>query len=334
MRVLVTGGAGFIGSHLTEYLLQEGHQVTVLDDFSTGSLDNLAHLARCTGLRTVAGSVLDPTLLAELIPACDAIVHLAAVVGVKLVLEHPLAALRTNLHGTENVLAAAARTGQRVMLASTSEVYGKNERLPLREGDDQIVGSPYLTRWLYANSKATNEFTALAYWREYGLPVTIARFFNTVGPRQLGRYGMVVPRFVRQALTGEPLTIYGDGQQTRCFTYVGDVARVVTALLFRPDTAGEIFNVGNDQPITIEALAREIVRRTASSSPLHYIPYSEAYGPGFEDMRRRAPDTTKLRAALGFVPSTPLDAILDRVIHYERARLASQTMVGVARDGD
>ena len=300
MRMLVTGGAGFIGSHLTDQLLGDGHEVTVLDDLSTGSLDNLAHLGAAPALRVV-GSILDAPLVDELVGEADAVLHLAAAVGVKLVLEQPLASLRTNLRGAENVLEAAARDGRRVLLASTSEVYGKNERLPLREGDDQVVGSPYVARWLYANTKATNEFMALAHWWEQRLPVTIVRFFNTVGPRQTGRYGMVVPRFVRQALAGEPLTVYGDGQQSRCFTYVGDAVRALPALLRAPEaeTCGEIFNVGNDRPTTIEGLAREVVRRTGSESPLRFVPYDEAYGSGFAtcDAARPTPPSCAGRSA-------------------------------------
>jgi UDP-glucose 4-epimerase len=336
MRLLVTGGAGFIGSHLTEQLLHDGHQVTVLDDLSTGSLDNLAHLDASPALRVEVGSVLDEPLVDELVARVDAVFHLAAAVGVKLVLDRPLSSLRTNLRGTENVLDAAARHARRLILASTSEVYGKSERLPLREGDDQIVGSPYVARWLYANSKATNEFMAMAYWWEYRLPVTIVRFFNTVGPRQSGRYGMVVPRFVRQALAGEPLTVYDDGQQSRCFTYVGDAVRALIALLHAPvaRTAGEVFNVGNTQSTTIEALAREVLRRTGSSSTLRYVPYGEAYGQGFADLRHRAPDITKLREMIGYAPHTPLVEILDRVIAHERAFRPREAAVSGLRTED
>ena len=321
MRLLVTGGAGFIGSHLTEQLLGDGHQVTVLDDLSTGSLDNLAHLTALPSLCIEVGSVLDESLVGELVAAADVTFHLAAAVGVKLVLDRPLSSLRTNLRGTEHVLEAAAQGGRRVILASTSEVYGKNDHLPLQEGADQVVGSPYVARWLYANTKATNEFMAMAYWREQRLPVTVVRFFNTVGPRQTGRYGMVVPRFVRQALAGEPLTVYDDGQQTRCFTYVGDAVRALVALLHTPleRTAGEIFNVGSTQATTIEALAHEVIRRAGSGSTVRYVPYSEAYGNGFADLRRRAPDTARLRETIGYAPDTPLGEILDRIIAYERA---------------
>ena len=324
MKALITGGAGFIGSHLAELLLADGHRVTVIDNLVTGQAANLEHLAGNPRLEFLQESVLDEERMRALVPAHDVVFHLAAAVGVRWIIENPLQSIRTNVRATEIVLEAAAASRARVLIASTSEVYGKNEKSPLCEDDDSIIGSTRITRWLYANTKATNEFMALAHWWEQRLPVTVVRFFNTVGPRQTGRYGMVVPRFVRQALAGEPLTVYGDGQQSRCFTYVGDAVRALVALLRAPEaeTCGEIFNVGNNQPTTIEGLAREVVRRTGSESPLRFVPYDEAYGSGFADMRRRAPDTTKLRRTVGFAPRTPLGEILDRVIAFERAQAA------------
>lgn len=318
MNALITGGAGFIGSHLSELLLDHGHTVTAVDDLSTGSADNLRPLEGRAGFRFLHGSVLDADRLEALVPTHDAVFHLAAAVGVRWIIEHPLASIHTNIRATEIVLEAASRRGTPVLLASTSEVYGKNERDELREDDDSIIGSTRITRWLYANSKATDEFLGLAYFRERGVPVRIARFFNTVGPRQTGRYGMVVPRFVRQALAGEPLTVHGDGRQTRCFTDVRDSVRAIVGLMECPAAAGEVFNVGNPREISIRDLAELVVALTGCRSPVRLVPYAHDYPEGFEDMRRRVPCVEKLRAALGWAPSIPLEENLARIIEHER----------------
>ncbi|MBI4493654.1 MAG: NAD-dependent epimerase/dehydratase family protein, partial [Chloroflexi bacterium] len=278
VKALVTGGAGFIGSHLCEALIARGDEVVVLDDLSTGSRDNLASLLDHPRLHFVEGSVLDEPLLGDLMAGCERIYHLAAAVGVTLILEHPLRSLETNVRGTEAVLRRACRLGCTVLLASTSEVYGKNDGGPLGEDDDRILGSTRLSRWFYSSAKAIDESFALAYWQERKLPAVIVRFFNTIGPRQTGRYGMVVPRFIRQALRGEPLTVYGDGAQTRCFTYVDDVVRAVIALADTPEAVGEVFNIGQPREISILDLARRVIELAGSSSPIQLVPYQEAYG--------------------------------------------------------
>lgn len=318
LKALVTGGAGFIGSHLTDALLARGDEVVVLDDLSTGSRDNLAHLAKEPRLRFVEGSVLDQELVERLVGGCNVVFHLAAAVGVRWILDHPLRSLETNVRGTEHVLRAACQSGSKVVLASTSEVYGKNDRDALSEDDDRVLGSSRLSRWFYSSAKAIDESFALAYWQERGLPVVIVRFFNTIGPRQSGRYGMVVPRFVRQALRDEPVTVYGDGSQTRCFTYVDDTVRAVLALAEAPEAVGEVFNVGQPREISILDLARKVIELTGSRSSIRLVPYHEAYGNGFEDMRRRVPDTSKLRRVTGFQPRVSLDEALRRIIAYER----------------
>ncbi len=328
MQVLITGGAGFIGSHLAETLLARGDAVAVLDDLSTGAFHNIAHLVQHPLFHFAIDSVHNSLVLDRLASQADAIVHLAAAVGVQLVVERPTETIETNVLGTHQVLAAARRYRCRTLIASTSEVYGKSEDLPFREDGDLVLGPSSRSRWGYAASKLLDEFLGLAAYREYELPVTIVRFFNTVGPRQTGRYGMVVPRFVRQALRGEPITVYGDGEQSRCFCHVLDVVRALVALLDRPgETSGEIYNIGSDQEVTINELARRVVQRTGADSPIHHIPYSQAYAPGFEDMRRRVPDITKIRAAIGWQPTRSLDQILDDVIAYERERL------GMAEEG-
>ena len=314
MKALVTGGAGFIGSHLVDGLLRRGYAVAVLDNLSTGVRDNLAHLERDERLEVRIGSVLDEELVDRLVGQAEVVFHLAAAVGVQWVLDNPIRSLETNLRGTEIVLAAADRHRTPVMVASTSEVYGKNDGGPLREDDDRILGSSKVTRWLYATTKAADEALALAYAEERGLPTMIVRFFNTIGPRQTGRYGMVVPRFIGQALGGEPITVYGDGQQTRCFTYVEDVVRSVIALAECPAAWGDVFNVGRDREITIDELARRIVELTGSRSPVVHVPYEVAYRGGFEDMRRRVPDVTKLRRTIGYAPDTELEDALRRII--------------------
>ena len=318
MRVLITGGAGFIGSHLAEALIEAGHQVMVIDDLSTGSFDNIAHLKGQAGFRYTIDTVLNEPVLAELVDQCDVVYHLAAAVGVRLIVEAPVRTLETNVHGTEVVLKAAAKKQRLVVVASTSEVYGKSDAVPFREDGDIALGSTVKHRWAYACSKALDEFLALAYWKEKRLPVVIVRFFNTVGPRQTGRYGMVVPNFVRQALAGEPITVFGDGKQTRCFTYVGDVVGALTAIVAREEAHGNVYNVGNTEEVSIYALAERVKALTKSASPIVNIPYDQAYESGFEDMPRRVPDLTKIRALIGYEPQVSLDEILRRVIEYHR----------------
>jgi len=318
MRVLITGGAGFIGSHLAEALLGGGHQVTVIDDLSTGSFDNIAHLKGLAGFRYTIDTVMNEPLLAELVDQCDVVYHLAAAVGVRLIVEAPVRTLETNVHGTEVVLKAAAKKQRTVVVASTSEVYGKSDAVPFREDGDIALGPTVKHRWAYACSKALDEFLALAYWKERRLPIIIVRFFNTVGPRQTGRYGMVVPNFVRQALAGEPITVFGDGTQTRCFTYVGDVVGALTAIVTREEAYGSVYNVGNTEEISILGLAERVKALTKSASPIVTIPYDQAYESGFEDMPRRVPDLTKIRALIGYEPRVPLDEILQLVVDYQR----------------
>jgi UDP-glucose 4-epimerase len=318
MKALITGGAGFIGSHLAEALLHNGHRVTALDNLATGSTENVQHLRTHPHFRLVVDSALNGELMHRLAAEADVIYHLAAAVGVRWIIDHPLLSIQTNIRATELVLECAAASGSRVLIASTSEVYGKNTAVPLREDADSVIGSTQITRWLYANSKATDEFLALAYHRERGVPVVIVRFFNTVGPRQTGEYGMVVPRFVEAALCGEPLAVHDDGQQSRCFTDVRDAVRAVMRLAETPAAVGEVFNVGSSQETTIEQLALAILRLTGSRAVLRFVPYEAVYRQGFEDMRRRVPDCTKLRRTIGFAPDTPLEENLSRIIDYHR----------------
>jgi UDP-glucose 4-epimerase len=324
MRVLITGGAGFIGSHLAEALLKNGDTVHVFDNLSTGSIENVEHLKRNTGFRYTVDTVTNEPVLAELIDDCDVVFHLAAAVGVKLIVEQPVHTIETNVHGTEVVLKHASKKKKLVVIASTSEVYGKSTDLPFREDADLVMGPTTKHRWAYACSKAIDEFLALAYWKERNLPVIVVRFFNTVGPRQTGRYGMVIPNFVRQALAGEPITVYGDGTQSRSFTYVGDVVRGLIALVREPRAIGEVFNIGNVGEIGIRALAEKIKEMTASSSPIVTIPYDQAYEAGFEDMPRRVPDICKIQQMVGYEPRVQLDQILEKVIAYEQSRLVVQ----------
>ena len=322
MNVLITGGAGFIGTHLSRLLLDRGDQVAVLDNLSTGSLENIQGLAAHPNYSFTIDDIANALVLDRLASEADAIIHLAAAVGVQLVVERPTETIETNVLGTHAVLAAARRYRCRTILASTSEVYGKGVRVPFHEDDDLLLGSTSRSRWSYAASKMLDEFLGLAAHRQYGLPVTVVRFFNTVGPGQTGRYGMVVPRFVRAALQGEPVTIYGDGQQTRCFCHVQDTVRALVALLdLAEGTSGEIYNIGSSDEITIEHLARTVIERTESAAPIEYIPYSEAYAPGFEDMRRRVPNTTKVYEAIHWKAERSLAQILDDVIAYERTRI-------------
>lgn len=313
MRYLITGGAGFIGSHLAEALLAEGHQVTIIDDLSTGRFENIAHLRGQPGFRFAIDTITNEIVLDRLASECDAICHLAAAVGVDLIVRRPVYTIQNNVMGTEAVLRAAVRYRVPVLIASTSEVYGKGARVPFQEDDDVVLGPTSRSRWAYAASKMIDEFLGLAYHREVGLPVVIARLFNTIGPRQTGRYGMVVPRFVQQALRGEPITVYGDGQQSRCFCDVADVVRAIQGLMRHPDAVGRVFNVGSTEEVTIEALAHRVKAVTESSSPIVYVPYDQAYAPGFEDMRRRVPDISRIQALLGWTPRIPLDETLARI---------------------
>jgi UDP-glucose 4-epimerase len=318
MRVLITGGAGFVGSHLAEALLERGDQVLVLDNLSTGSIENIAHLKGRPGFEYTIDSVENEPLLAELIDRADAIVHLAAAVGVKLIVEQPVHTIETNVHGTEVVLKLANKKKKLVLIASTSEVYGKSANVPFSEEADLVLGPTSKHRWAYACSKLIDEFLALAYWKERKLPVIVVRLFNTVGPRQTGQYGMVIPNFVRQALAGHPITVFGDGTQSRSFTYVGDVVRALIALLNEPRAIGQVFNIGNGREITIGDLAEKVRTLTGSNSGIVRIPYDQAYESGFEDMPRRVPDITKVRELVGYEPTVDLDEILERVIEYFR----------------
>ncbi|HEY7033026.1 MAG TPA: NAD-dependent epimerase/dehydratase family protein [Thermomicrobiales bacterium] len=322
MVSLVTGGAGFIGSHLAERLVREGEQVIVLDDLSTGSRDNIAHLDASPRFRFVEGSVLDAKTVAGLVRGADVVYHLAAAVGVRKVLEEPLDSIATIVDGTATVLAAAHRFRVKTFIASTSEIYGKNEKSGLTERDDTIVGPLETTRWLYAVGKALDEFIAQAYWREHELPVVIGRFFNTYGPRQTGSYGMVIPRFIGQALRAEPLTIFGDGEQSRCFTYVHDAVAAVLVLMRTPAAYGESVNIGNEREVTIRQLAEMVLAATHSDSPIDHIDYHSVYPKGFADMRRRVPNAAKLRGLVGFSPDTPLEVGLRATVGQLDRQLA------------
>ncbi len=319
MRYLITGGAGFIGSHLAEALLGRGDQVTVIDDLSTGSIRNIQHLKDQPRFGYVIGSVENAPLTAELVDAADQVFHLAAAVGVKLVVESPVRTIETNVKTTEVVLAAACKKRKKVFVASTSEVYGKSTDVPFREDGDLVLGPTSRGRWSYACSKAIDEFLAIAYWRERHCPTLIGRCFNTVGPRQTGHYGMVVPRFVKQALHDEALTVYGDGQQTRCFTHVSDAVRAMMALMDADHTVGEVYNVGSEQEICIADLAERVRVLTDSESEIAFTPYEQVYGENFEDMPRRVPSLEKIRRAVGYEPQVDLDETLQSVIEYERS---------------
>ena len=320
MRVLITGGAGFVGSHLSEALLERGDQVSVLDNLSTGSIDNIAHLKGHPGFDYTIDRVENEPLLAELIDGADVVVHLAAAVGVKLIVEQPVHTIETNVHGTEVVLKLANKKKKLVVIASTSEVYGKSTAVPFGEDADLVLGPTSKHRWAYACSKLIDEFLALAYWKERKLPVIIVRLFNTVGPRQTGQYGMVIPNFVRQALAGQPITVFGDGTQSRSFTYVGDVVRALVALIDEPRAVGQVFNIGNGREISIGDLAERVRTLTGSKSEIVKIPYDQAYESGFEDMPRRVPDISKISALVGYRPTVELDEILERVIESFRQK--------------
>lgn len=320
MRILITGGAGFIGSHLSDAYLERGDEVFVIDDLSTGTIENIQHLKQNPRFHYTIESVHNQPVTAELVDQCDVIFHLAAAVGVKLIVESPVRTIETNVRGTEVILELANKKKKRVLVASTSEVYGLSSDVPFREDGNLVMGATTKGRWSYACSKAIDEFLALAYWREKKLPTTIVRLFNTVGPRQTGRYGMVIPTFVKQALSGRPITVYGDGSQTRCFGYVGDVVEALVKLMDHSDAVGQVFNIGSDEEVSILELAKRIKQLTKSDSEVVFVPYDEAYEEGFEDMPRRIPDTAKIRELVGFKPRRNLDAILKSVIDFESGR--------------
>jgi len=318
MRVLITGGAGFVGSHLSEALLDRGDEVFILDNLSTGSIDNVVHLKQNPRFHYTIDTVSNEPIVAELIDRCDIVVHLAAAVGVKLIVEQPVHTIETNVHGTEVVLKHANKKKKLVLIASTSEVYGKSTDVPFREDADLVLGPTVKHRWAYACSKLIDEFLALAYWKERKLPVIVVRLFNTVGPRQTGQYGMVIPNFVRQALAGQPITVFGDGTQSRSFTYVGDVVRAMVALIDEPRAIGQVFNIGNGNEITIGELAEKVKKMTGSSSEIVMVPYEKAYEAGFEDMPRRVPDIGRIQSLVGYRPTVELDETLTRVIEHFR----------------
>ncbi|MBI3932549.1 MAG: GDP-mannose 4,6-dehydratase [Acidobacteria bacterium] len=317
MRALITGGAGFVGSHLAEALLERGDEVFVLDNLSTGAIDNIEHLKSDRRFHYAIDSVMNEPVAAELIDRADVVFHLAAAVGVRLIVESPVNTIETNVHGTEMVLKLANKKKKKVLVASTSEVYGKSNQVPFREDADLVLGPTMKGRWSYACSKAIDEFLALAYHKEKRLPVVVFRLFNTVGPRQTGRYGMVIPNFVKQAVLGHPLTVFGDGSQSRCFTYVSDVVDVLLKLADHPSAVGQVFNIGNDhEEVTILDLAKRVKARTGSKSEVVMVPYDQAYEEGFEDMQRRVPDLSRIRALTGYEPRVHLDEILDNVAAY------------------
>ena len=320
VKALITGGAGFIGSHLADRLLKDGHEVLVLDNLSTGSIDNIVHLKQVPGFSYVIDTITNEPLLAEMIDACDVVYHLAAAVGVKLIVEQPVHTIETNVHGTEVVLKHANKKKKLVCLASTSEVYGKSADVPFRETADLVLGATAKHRWAYACSKLLDEFLALAYWKEKKLPVVIVRLFNTVGPRQTGQYGMVLPTFVRQALAAHPITVFGDGTQSRSFTHVGDVVWALIRLVQEPRAVGEVFNVGNTGEVTIWDLAERVKVMAGSDSPIQIVPYEQAYEAGFEDMPRRVPDISKIRNLIGYEPQVDLPDIIRSVVEHLRQR--------------
>jgi UDP-glucose 4-epimerase len=320
VRALITGGAGFIGSHLAEALLDHGHKVLVIDNLSTGSIENITHLKGRADFEYFIDTIENEPLLAELIDRSDVVFHFAAAVGVKLIVEQPVYTIETNVHGTEVVLKHANKKKKLVVIASTSEVYGKSEDVPFREDSDLVLGPTPKHRWAYACSKAIDEFLALAYWKERKLPVIIVRFFNTVGPRQTGQYGMVIPNFVRQALAGEPITVFGDGRQSRSFTHVADVVGALLTLVDEPKAIGQVINLGNIEEVTIQKLAERVRDLSGSNSPIKLVPYDEAYESGFEDMPRRVPDLAKAEAMIGYKPKHSLDDILVQVIEYFRRK--------------
>jgi len=323
MRVLITGGAGFIGSHLCEAYLSRGDEVYILDDLSTGSMDNIAHIKNHPRFHYTLDTVQNVSIVAELVDTCDVVFHLAAAVGVRLIVESPVRTIETNVRGTEVVLQQAAKKGKKVLIASTSEVYGVSTQVPFREDGNLVMGATTKGRWSYACSKALDEFLALAYYQEKKLPTIVVRLFNTVGPRQTGRYGMVIPNFVQQALEGRPITVFGDGTQTRCFGCVDDIVGALVKLMDHPGAVGEVFNIGSTEEVSIAELAEMVKVQTGSASELVLVPYDQAYEAGFEDMPRRVPDTTKIRNLIGFEPTTSLEQILNEVIRFHRGKRSS-----------
>lgn len=324
MKVLITGGAGFIGSHLAERLLARGDEVHLLDDLSTGSIENILLIKNHPNLTYHIDTIRNYRLTAELVDTCDIVYHLAAAVGVRLIVDSPVSTIETNIRGTDIVLSLAAKKRKRVVITSTSEVYGKRNRVPFSEDDDLVMGPTNKGRWSYACSKAIDEFLAIAYWKEKRVPTVIVRLFNTVGPRQTGRYGMVIPNFVQQALTGQDITVYGDGTQTRCFTHVSDVVQALIAVAEHPRAVGEVYNIGSDHEISMLELAQRIKSLTESASNIVFVPYDEAYEAGFEDMMRRVPDIAKVRALIGYNPTVDLDAMLSSIIDYHRVKMMGE----------
>ena len=324
MKILITGGAGFIGSHLAEKLLERGDEVHVLDDLSTGSIDNLQKIKNHPNFTYHIDTIRNYRLTAELVDMSDIIYHLAAAVGVRLIVESPVSTIETNIRGTDIVLTLAAKKRKRVLITSTSEVYGKRNRVPFSEDDDLVMGPTNKGRWSYACSKAIDEFLAIAYWKERRVPTVIVRLFNTVGPRQTGRYGMVIPNFVQQALTGRDMTVYGDGSQTRCFTHVSDVVDALIKIAEHPQAVGEVYNIGSDHEVTILELAEKIKQLAESESQIVFVPYDEAYEEGFEDMMRRVPNISKVRELIGYNPKIGLDGILDSIVEYHRGRMIGE----------
>jgi len=324
MKILITGGAGFIGSHLAEQLLARGDEVHILDDLSTGSIENIALIKKHPNLTYHIDTIRNYKLTAELVDMCDIIYHLAAAVGVKLIVESPVNTIETNIRGTDIVLSLAAKKKKRVLITSTSEVYGKRNAIPFNEDDDLVLGPTNKGRWSYACSKAIDEFLAIAYWKEKRVPTVIVRLFNTVGPRQTGRYGMVIPNFVQQALLGQDITIYGDGTQTRCFTHVSDVVKALIRVAEHPNAVGEVYNIGSDQETTILELAEQIRRMTESDSQIVFVPYDQAYEAGFEDMMRRVPDISKIRNLIDYHPTINLEGILSSIIEYHRVKMVGE----------
>ncbi|MFH1281351.1 MAG: GDP-mannose 4,6-dehydratase [Candidatus Omnitrophota bacterium] len=314
MKILITGGAGFIGSYLAGELLKKGNSVLVIDDLSTGKLDNIKHLKEYSGFSVKIDTIMNEKLMEKLVKECDAVYHLAAAVGVKYIIDNPLRSIETNVCGTEIALRLASKYGRPILIASTSEVYGKNCKVPFKEEDDSIIGYSKLYRWSYACAKKLDEFLAFAYYKEKKNPVVIARFFNTCGPRQTGEYGMVVPRFVKQAILNQPITVFGDGKQKRSFSYVGDVVRGIIGLMSIRKCYGEVFNIGNGKEISIKELAHKIKEMTNSKSPIHYVSYEDAYGDGFEDMQRRIPDLSKIKKFIGYSSKVDLNEMLDLII--------------------
>ncbi len=325
MKILITGGAGFVGSHLADKLFGEGHEITVIDDLSTGRYQNVAHLENQTGFSLIIDTVLNYNLMEELVRASDRVYHMASAVGVKLIMEHPVKTIETIFRGTDIVLGFCSRYRKRVLIPSTSEVYGKGASIPFREEDDLLTGSTDKHRWAYACAKTLDEFLALAHWKETRLPVAVVRLFNTVGPRQTGQYGMVVPNFVKSAIKNEPLVVHGDGSQSRCFGHVFDVVEGLTKIIENPNCFGQVVNLGNAEEVTIKGLAEKAIEMTGSTSEIRYIPYEEAYGEGFEDMQRRVPSLEKAKRLIGYQPTRTLETIINDVAEQFREELKTET---------